>query len=271
MVSLQSSGDGEAQGAEFTIHVPRHTALVLRTEMGGDVVIENVDGDIDVNSMNGEVTLRDIGSSAVVNTMNGEITASFRTAPVRPVSFSTMNGEISVRLPAETKANLRLRSQNGSLLTDFPEGALKTKVESRSGHGSPTRHEIERAVREVAEAGREAAMAAREIAREVAHEVKREMRHASAASKAPEATSAPTSSAATAPIAAAAPTEPAEPAEAPLPPLPLIPPLPHFGGGKVITGTLNGGGIDISLATMNGTITVRQSDGKAAAPATPKS
>ena len=41
--------------------------------------------------------------------------------------------------------------------------------------------------------------------------------------------------------------------------------------GKVITGTLNGGGIDISLATMNGTITVRQSETKASTPAAPRS
>jgi hypothetical protein len=33
--------------------------------------------------------------------------------------------------------------------------------------------------------------------------------------------------------------------------------VPTFGGKSVI-GTLNGGGVDIQLATMNGTITLRQ-------------
>lgn len=262
LATLQMTGGLEAQGSEFNIQLPHHTALVLRTEMGGDVVIENFDGDIDVDSMNGEITLKDIVSSAVANTMNGEINASFKTSPVKPVSFSTMNGEINVRLPAETKANLRLRSQNGSLLTDFPEGVLKTKVESRSSHGSHAQREIELAVHEAAQAGREAARAAREIARQVAHEVSREI---NSGSHTPKATAAPASAPEAAPALAEAP-------EASMAPQPPIPPIPYLGGGKVITGTLNGGGIDISLATMNGTITVRQSDGKAPAPApVPKS
>lgn len=131
---LQLAGDNpwSTQGSEFTIQLPRHTALVLRTEMGGDVTVENIDGDIDINSMNGEVTLADIGSSAVVNTMNGEIHAAFKTAPAKPVSLSSMNGEINLRLPTDTKANLRLRSHNGAILTDFPEGVLKAKNEARN-------------------------------------------------------------------------------------------------------------------------------------------
>src|SRR3954471_6566519 len=73
------------QGAEFDIKVPRNTNLVLRTEAGGDISVDGVEGDIDVNSMNGEITLTDITNSAVVNTMNGEIHATFKRAPVKPV------------------------------------------------------------------------------------------------------------------------------------------------------------------------------------------
>jgi hypothetical protein len=37
-----------------------------------------------------------------------------------------------------------------------------------------------------------------------------------------------------------------------------LPPLPPITGGKLVTGTLNGGGIDIKVSTMNGEITLRQ-------------
>ena len=43
----------------------------------------------------------------------------------------------------------------------------------------------------------------------------------------------------------------------PVPPMPPMPPMPRF-GGKLIVGTLNGGGVDIKLTSMNGTITLRQ-------------
>lgn len=44
-----------------------------------------------------------------------------------------------------------------------------------------------------------------------------------------------------------------------VPPIPPVPPVPGF-GGKTIVGTLNGGGIDIKLTSMNGAITLRQAD-----------
>ena len=45
----------------------------------------------------------------------------------------------------------------------------------------------------------------------------------------------------------------------PTPPIPPLPPtLPVLSGGKLVSGTLNGGGPEIQIATMNGTITLRK-------------
>lgn len=236
VVTLQIVGDNPwaAHGSEFKIQVPRNTRLVLRTDAGGDTVVENVDGDIEITSMNGEVSLRDIGSSAVVNTMNGEINASFKNAPQKPVSLSSMNGEIFVKLPGSTKANVRMRSHNGSILTDFPDAVLKTKTEKVPGHERPSadresESSAPEAVQSVQEAAREAQREAQQAQREaqrLAQEVSREVSRAfSGAPAAPHA--------------------------------PRAPIVPIF-GGKAIVGTLNGGGVDISLATMNGTITLRE-------------
>ena len=41
-------------------------------------------------------------------------------------------------------------------------------------------------------------------------------------------------------------------------PIPPIPPIPPISGGKIVSGTLNGGGPDIQIATMNGDITLRK-------------
>lgn len=284
-----------AQGAEFTIKVPRNTNLVLRTEAGGDVSVTNLDGDIDINSMNGEIALLDIGSSAIVNTMNGEVTATFRKAPAKPVSITSMNGEVDVRLPGDTKANLRLRTHNGTIRTNFPEGVLVTKTEKNTGA-----HGYSYAFGNTREQARAAEQLAREQAKLAHADEKLAREHAKLAGQAaPEAPEAP---------------EAAEAAEAPEAPTPHdkhaaakktavqlkdLPPLERarveaqiaratgdatrnaaqaianatralanvpgavFAGrspvvGKSITGTLNGGGVDIQLSTMNGTITLRQ-------------
>jgi len=254
VATLTIAGDNmwAAHGAEFDIKVPRNTNLILRTEAGGDIEVNGVQGDLDINSMNGDVVLRDVGSSAVVNTMNGEISATFKSAPTKAVSLSSMNGEIDLRLPADTKANLRMRTHNGSIRTNFPEGVLQAKTEKTTRGSADARPEARaeagapdaerqlaretarldrdqaKLAKEVAKAAAEATRAGMEIAREVSREVSREIARANAEGGGHMGI-----------------------------PVPPIPPLPNF-GGKSIVGTLNGGGIDIKLTSMNGTITLRE-------------
>ena len=243
------------QGAEFDVKVPRNTNLILRTEAGGDIDVNGVEGDIDVNSLNGEVTLTDIGSSAVVNSMNGEIRVSFKKAPVKPVSLSSMNGEIELRLPNDSKANLRMRTHNGSIRTNFAEGALQTKTEKTSPRYTPyptgNSEAARDAARDQARAERDRAKAERDRAKAAGH------------AEAPTAPTAPTAATAAAAPEVRVNTQVSVAVEpdimlSPMAPMPPIPALPNF-GGKSIVGTLNGGGVDIKLTSMNGTITLRES------------
>jgi hypothetical protein len=240
-VSIAGDNAWAARGAEFEIKVPRSTNLVLRTEVGGDISVEGVEGDIDINSMNGEVVLKDIASSAVVNTLNGEIRASFKRAPVKPVSLSSLNGEIEVRLPSDTKANLRMRTHNGTIRTNFPEGVLQTKTEKVTGRPAPAAPGTDA----------EQAAAAREAAREQARLDREQARLAREAAKAAvRSVQVHVNTGGESVVVNA-------PVPTPMVVIPPIPPIPSF-GGKSIVGTLNGGGVDIKLTSMNGAITLRE-------------
>jgi len=72
------------------------------------------------------VKLDNISGGALVETMNGEITAHIlELRDGKPLSFASMNAsEVALHLPAEAKANIRLRTQNGTILTDFDEKVL---------------------------------------------------------------------------------------------------------------------------------------------------
>lgn len=223
-----------ASGGDFTITVPRNTAIIINTNLGGDVEIGGVNGNLEVKSLNGEVHLNDIAGAALVETVNGEIHASVRELhDGQPLSFTSMNGEVALHLPADAKANVRLRTHNGSILTDFDDKALVTKTESlrvsrhsyaprAPGDNSDLRAAMHEAARAGAEAMHEAAAAIKEAA-----------------------------------IAAqdAAHAEHGGNEDAPMAPLP---PLPPMTGGKIVTGTLNGGGPEIRIATMNGDVTLRK-------------
>jgi hypothetical protein len=249
VVSLRLAGDNPwaNHDAEFKISVPRAMALDIKTEVGGELAVKDVTGDIEINNMNGEVRLEGLAGSTVVNTMNGEVHAIYATAPKKLVSITSMNGEIDLRVPADTKANVRLRSHNGSILTDFDDTVLKTKSEGK-GPGYSYGHASSDAARAAADAARAAVHMAREVAREVSREVERATKE--------EDENDDSSADASTPGSPHAPREPRAPRA--IPPIPPMPPMPPMTGGKIVTGTLNGGGVDLKISTMNGEIMLRQ-------------
>lgn len=238
VVTLDALSEGSAaSSADFRITVPRATSVIIQNSWGGDITCTGLSGDIEINSMNGEIHLEDVAGGVVVSTMNGEIHASVRELQEKkPLSFTSMNGEVLVRVPATSRANIRLRTQNGSVLTDFDEATLvaKTETVSRSRMRTPprpprtssqTESEVGEAVREAmqeaAQAMREGAAVAREALRAAADEFRSQ-------------------------------TD----SDMPRPPRPPAVPTPS--GGKLVTGALNGGGPEISIATMNGDVVLRQ-------------
>jgi len=105
---------------DLVIQVPASSSLEVRSMMDGAVVIEGVNGEIDVNNVNGPVTLKGVSGNTLVHTVNGDIEAALSRIPSdKPLSFSTMHGDIDVTLPAGVKANLKMKSDQGEIYTDF--------------------------------------------------------------------------------------------------------------------------------------------------------
>ena len=88
-------------------------------------------GELDVSSMNGKITLTNVSGSVLANTMNGTMRATMDSVdPNKPLSFSSMNGTIDVTLPADFKANVKLRTDHGEIYSDF---------DFKLGGGAPSR------------------------------------------------------------------------------------------------------------------------------------
>ena len=106
--------------ADVVIQVPTQTSVSVGAFTGGSVTIENISGEIEANNMNGPLTITNVSGSVMATSMNGKILASINSVtPDKPMSFSTMNGEIDVTLPASIKANVKLKTDRGDIFTDF--------------------------------------------------------------------------------------------------------------------------------------------------------
>jgi hypothetical protein len=292
VVTLDAASHDWGKGSgDFRLTVPRNTSIVVQNGWGGDVTCSGIAGDIEINNMHGEIKLDDVSGGVVVGTMNGEIRASIRELhDGKPLSFTSMNGEVVLRLPTTAKANVRLRTQNGSVLTDFEETALVTKIEAaayaprgrtvsiKSSGGKVLTAEIQDAIREatqlsaiaVKEAleavkeGLEAARLDADDARRQFEEAKREMEKARRESER-ERHEVERRASADNRGNRNSDWKPPAPAAAPKPavaPMPAKPAMPTISGGKLVTGTLNGGGPEISVSTMNGDVVLRKLESK---------
>jgi hypothetical protein len=117
---------------DLEIEVPLRTNLELRLVNGGDISVENVEGNLEVNNVNGPIRLTGVGGSVVASAVNSNVTVRLtRVTDAKAMAFSSLSGTVDVTLPASTKANLKLRSDNGDVFTDFE--VQQTDPPARSG------------------------------------------------------------------------------------------------------------------------------------------
>jgi DUF4097 and DUF4098 domain-containing protein YvlB len=121
---------------ELAIRVPRTTRLRLCTVNGGEVNVDGTTGDFDIDNVNGRITLEQIRGSGRASSVNGRVTASFLEAPRSASIFKSVNGHIVATFPAGLSADLRMKTFNGGLFTDFEVEPLVQKIpaaERRAG------------------------------------------------------------------------------------------------------------------------------------------
>ena len=110
----------------------------------GNILVTGVDGELDINDVNGEVDLKNIGGSVVAHALNGHVVVTFnRIDAQKPMAFSSLNGDIDVTFPADFKANVSMRTDNGEVYSDFDvkllASAPQQTVEDNRGKGGKYR------------------------------------------------------------------------------------------------------------------------------------
>jgi Putative adhesin len=136
---VRVSSDSPNRSVNFEIEVPARSNLKLSTVNGGEILVENVEGELEVSNTNGGITLNGVAGAVTAGTTNGNVRATLtRVTAQREMAFTSLNGTVDVTLPPSTKANLRLRSNNGDVYSDFDvqlAASTPTVEESRSSNG----------------------------------------------------------------------------------------------------------------------------------------
>ncbi|MEO1653476.1 MAG: hypothetical protein AAFU64_08030 [Bacteroidota bacterium] len=113
---------------DFNIKVPEKTSLRLKIINGGTVEARNIHRLVEVDNQNGSVSMQQCYGWAVVNAINGDIYADFEEViDNKAMSFVTLNGDVYLDLPKNTRADFRLKSTTGQINNDF--GKISTPAD----------------------------------------------------------------------------------------------------------------------------------------------
>lgn len=113
---------------DFTIRVPRDTALRLCTINGGDVIVNGTRGNFDIDNVNGLIDMHNVAGSGQAHTVNGPVTVTLAANPAADSSFKTVNGNVDVTFVEGLGAEFAMKTMNGGLFTDFEVTPLPVKA-----------------------------------------------------------------------------------------------------------------------------------------------
>lgn len=129
---LWSRGRGEE--VEFVLTVPAMVSLEEINTVNARITIEGVQGAVEARTVNGELRLTGLRSRATLATVNGGIRAEFAAVPPQgELSLRTVNGGVTVALPAGAGAALAISTVNGGISCDFPVAGKKSGSRHLSG------------------------------------------------------------------------------------------------------------------------------------------
>jgi len=128
-LNISQVGDSMKSRHDFKIRVPRSTNIIIETDskqFEDRVTIADIDGDVDVYIGSGDVALKNTTGAITIGTLAGAINVALDKAPQKDITLSNMQGNIDLALPVDATANVRMGAiySSGSVRTNFPKTAL---------------------------------------------------------------------------------------------------------------------------------------------------
>jgi len=106
--------------ATIIARVPRRSNLKLSTVQDGDIVVRDVTGTLQLENVNGPITATNINGAVIAESVNNAIRVGFATINAsEATALSSINGDITLTLPAKAGVELRLDSAQGQMDSDF--------------------------------------------------------------------------------------------------------------------------------------------------------
>lgn len=109
------------QSADYRLRVPENMALEITRNCakGGNTTISNIRNEVDFKGCH-DIALKNVTGPLVISTIDGSVNVTFtEVAKDKPISISSVSGEVDVALPAKTGFSLEMGTVSGNMYSDF--------------------------------------------------------------------------------------------------------------------------------------------------------
>jgi len=112
--------DGYSFSYDMVVEVPSTVKIDLSTINDGDITVSGMHNDFDVENVNGGIEMRDMKGSGKAYALNEDLTVGFSRNPEGNCRFGSLNGEVKIYFQSPFSADLRIKTFNGGVFSDFP-------------------------------------------------------------------------------------------------------------------------------------------------------
>jgi hypothetical protein len=120
---------------DFELKVPQQTELRLKTVDGKYIEVEKTSGKFEIENINGRISMTDVSGSGRVYALNDKVHVRFAENPGADSYFGSLNGNVDVWFQLRLSANVRLKTLNGKVFSDFPASYLPPQQPTRKSKG----------------------------------------------------------------------------------------------------------------------------------------
>jgi Putative adhesin len=107
----------------FEVQVPRSVSYNLDhiASVSGDVFVDGVTGRIRASAVSGDVSVRNVSGTVSATTVSGDVEVDIdRLDGTDDMKFSSVSGDVNVKLPNTLDADVDISSFSGAIDTNFP-------------------------------------------------------------------------------------------------------------------------------------------------------
>ena len=124
------------QQIELEIEVPKNFNLDLHNYTGRFIEVNNISGDINLESYTGTITAKDVSGTVNASTYAGKIEVAFnQITPDQSMAFSNYSGSIDLTLPANYKATFKMKTSFSEVYSAFDMNVVSKPAELKKVEG----------------------------------------------------------------------------------------------------------------------------------------